>query len=338
MEEQNHNLRQLLHPRMFEVDSPEESEAREGKRRQDPNVGAKTPLPPTGSLVAEKPDSSPLRAPNRRPTIAVAVKSSLEPTPTMAAVAKGGLLELARLFQPLDAELKELHERTPFETKEGVWYKDGRLVIPRSPWPGSKDEATRAVKVVRDQSLSVEHLRFMVMTQCHDGVMAGHVGRDATIELAQRHYWWPSMRDWIADYVASCPVCARYKAPRHKPYGLLKPLATPSRPWSSLSMDFIEGLPLSNGYDSIFVVVDRLTKLAVLAPTYKTVTSEGTAELLQAQVFRRFGLPEHIVSDRGSSSYRRPGEASQSRSRSSIRCRRRITHRRWTDGASQPGS
>ncbi len=93
---------------------------------------------------------------------------------------------------------------------------------------------TRAVKVVRDQSLSVKHLRFMVMTQCHDGVMASHVGRDATIELAQRHYWWPSMRNWIAGEIGMnssrgdcdlisrrtnrafcdvCPRCTRYKCP-----------------------------------------------------------------------------------------------------------------------------
>ncbi|SNX87466.1 related to Gag-pol polyprotein [Melanopsichium pennsylvanicum] len=107
------------------------------------------------------------------------------------------------------------------------------------------------------------------------------------------------MAAWVADYVASCPVCARYKAPRHRPYGLLQPLSTPSRPWNSISMDFIEGLPKSEGYDSIFVVVDRLTKYAILTPTYKTITSEQMAKMLKDQVMSRFGVPEHIVSDRG---------------------------------------
>ncbi|SOV05801.1 uncharacterized protein UDID_18526 [Ustilago sp. UG-2017a] len=104
---------------------------------------------------------------------------------------------------------------------------------------------------------------------------------------------------WIADYVASCPVCARYKAPRHRPYGLLQPLATPDRPWGSISLDFIEGLPPSRNYDSILVIVDRLTKFAILAPTYKTVTAKQTAVLLYGHMVRLFGYPDHMVSDRG---------------------------------------
>ncbi|SPC66389.1 related to pol protein [Ustilago sp. UG-2017b] len=124
-------------------------------------------------------------------------------------------------------------------------------------------------------------------------------GRDATIKAAQRHYWWPSMTAWIADYVASCPVCTRYKAPRHRPYGLLQPLATPDRPWGSISLDFIEGLPPSRKYDSILVIVDRLTKFAILAPTYKTVTAKQTAVLLHGHMVRLFGYPDHMVSDRG---------------------------------------
>ncbi|KAJ1578820.1 hypothetical protein NDA15_000014 [Ustilago hordei] len=135
-------------------------------------------------------------------------------------------------------------------------------------------------------------------------LLPGHVGRDATIKAAQRHYWWPSMTAWIADYVASCPVCARYKAPRHRPYGLLQPLATPDRPWGSISLDFIEGLPPSKKYDSktydsILVIVDRLTKFAILAPTHKTVTAKQTAVLLYGHMVRLFGYPDHMVSDRG---------------------------------------
>ena len=107
------------------------------------------------------------------------------------------------------------------------------------------------------------------------------------------------MTAWIADYVASCPVCARYKAPRHRPYGLLQPLATPDRPWGSISLDFIEGLPPSKNYDSILVIVDRLTKFAILAPTYKTVTAKQTAVLLYGHMVRLFGYPDHMVSDRG---------------------------------------
>ncbi|UTT88131.1 hypothetical protein NDA17_001758 [Ustilago hordei] len=83
-----------------------------------------------------------------------------------------------------------------------------------------------------------------------------------------------------------------------------KPLATPDRPWGSISLDFIEGLPPSKKYDSktydsILVIVDRLTKFAILAPTHKTVTAKQTAVLLYGHMVRLFGYPDHMVLDRG---------------------------------------
>ncbi|KAJ1593677.1 hypothetical protein NDA12_005341 [Ustilago hordei] len=83
-----------------------------------------------------------------------------------------------------------------------------------------------------------------------------------------------------------------------------EPLATPDRPWGSISLDFIEGLPPSKKYDSktydsILVIVDRLTKFAILAPTHKTVMAKQTAVLLYGHMVRLFGYPDHMVSDRG---------------------------------------
>ncbi|KAJ1587847.1 hypothetical protein NDA12_001288 [Ustilago hordei] len=255
-EEQDHNVRQLLPPRVFKETADHDS-----------------------LLVA--------------------------PMISMESIASKGLKDLVKIFQPLDQELQEIHRKKPFEVRDDLWYSGGRLVIPKVIMPGrTNNRHSRSAKEVDGQSLSVEHLRFMVMTQCHDGITAGHVGRDATIKAAQRHYWWPNMTAWIADYVASCPVCARYKAPRHRPYGLLQPLATPDRPWGSISLDFIEGLPTSKKYDSktydsILVIVDRLTKFAILAPTHKTVTAKQTAVLLYGHMVRLFGYPDHMVSDRG---------------------------------------
>ncbi|KAJ1594480.1 hypothetical protein NDA12_005659 [Ustilago hordei] len=190
-EEQDHNVRQLLPPRVFKETADHDS-----------------------LLVA--------------------------PMISMESIASKGLKDLVQIFQPLDQELQEIHRKKPFEVRDDLWYSGGRLVIPKVIMPGrTNNRHSRSAKEVDGQSLSVEHLRFMVMTQCHDGITAGHVGRDATIKAAQRHYWWPNMTAWIADYVASCPVCARYKAPRHRPYGLLQPLTTPDRPWGSISLDFI---------------------------------------------------------------------------------------------------
>ncbi|KAJ1034253.1 hypothetical protein NDA18_001117 [Ustilago nuda] len=223
----------------------------------------------------------------------------------MEFIASKGLKHLVKIFQPLDQELQEIHSKKPFEVKGGLWHSGGRLVIPKVTLPGrTNNRHSRSAREVDGQSLSVEHLQFMVMNQCHDGITAGHVGRDATNKAAQQHYWWPNMTAWIADYIASCPVCARYKAPRHCPYGLLQPLATPDRPWGSISLDFIEGLPPlkkydSKSYDSILVIVNRLTKFAILAPTHKTVTAKQTAVLLYRHMVTLFGYPDHMVSDRG---------------------------------------
>ncbi|UTT89144.1 hypothetical protein NDA17_005448 [Ustilago hordei] len=83
-----------------------------------------------------------------------------------------------------------------------------------------------------------------------------------------------------------------------------EPLATPDRPWGSISLDFIKGLPPSKKYDSktydsILVIVDRLTKFAILAPTHKTVTAKQTAVLLYGHMVRLFGYPDHMVLDQG---------------------------------------
>ena len=92
----------------------------------------------------------------------------------------------------------------------------------------------------------------------------------------------------------------RAKPQRHKPYGLLKQLPVPERPWNSISMDFIEPLPPSSGCDSILVIVDRLTKQSIFIPTTIHCTSEDLAMLFVIHVFSKHGVPEHVTSDRGS--------------------------------------
>ena len=103
----------------------------------------------------------------------------------------------------------------------------------------------------------------------------------------------------VKEFVLSCDICSRSKNPLHCPYGLLQPLSIPHRPWSLVSMDFISDLPPSNSFDSIFVVVDRLTKMAHFVPCKKTSSSEDTARLFLDNVYRYHGLPDDIVSYRG---------------------------------------
>jgi IS30 family transposase len=102
------------------------------------------------------------------------------------------------------------------------------------------------------------------------------------------------------DYVKSCTTCARSKAKRHKPYGLLCQLPVLFRSWESISMDFIEQLPDSKNFTTILVVVDRFTKQALFILTHDTITSTQLAELFIIHVFSKHGVPSHVTSDRGS--------------------------------------
>jgi len=138
-----------------------------------------------------------------------------------------------------------------------------------------------------------------ILNSCHDHPAAGHPGQAATYELVSRDYWWPKMRHTIARYVRNCDTCARIKPARHAPYGLLKPLKVPWRRWSSVSLDLITGLPLSQGFDALLVVVECLSKMAHYIPTTTTVDSKGIAKLFFDNVFRLHGIPDSVVSDRG---------------------------------------
>jgi len=114
---------------------------------------------------------------------------------------------------------------------------------------------------------AADEIKLGVLQDCHDAPTAGHLGEDKTLELVTRNYYWPSMRKTVNDYVRTCDTCMRNKVPRHLPHGQLHPLPIPSGPWQSVSMDFIVELPPSNGYDAIYVCVDRFTKMAHFCPT-----------------------------------------------------------------------
>jgi len=90
--------------------------------------------------------------------------------------------------------------------------------------------------------------RSAVLNICHDSSSAGHYGIKKTSSLIYRDFWWPSLYPDVKNYIRSCDTCSCSKDFKHKPYGFLQPLEIPSKPWSSLSMDFITNLPLSNDF------------------------------------------------------------------------------------------
>ncbi|KAL0336104.1 UNVERIFIED_CONTAM: Transposon Tf2-12 polyprotein [Sesamum radiatum] len=115
-----------------------------------------------------------------------------------------------------------------------------------------------------------------------------------------RAYYWPQMRDDVETYVRTCLICQQDKADHQKKVSLLQPLPIPKRPWESVSMDYISGLPKMGDLGTIIVVVDRLSKYATFIAAPKHVTAEGTAHLFFKHVVKYWGLPKDIVSDRDS--------------------------------------
>jgi hypothetical protein len=116
----------------------------------------------------------------------------------------------------------------------------------------------------------------------------------------KRRFWWYGMKREIAEYVAICDSCQRTKAEHQRPAGLLQPLQIPQWKWDEIGMDFIVGLPRTRaGYDSIWVVVDRLTKVAHFIPVKTTYTGAALAELYMSRIVCLHGVSKKIVSDRG---------------------------------------
>ncbi|MBW0577373.1 hypothetical protein O181_117088, partial [Austropuccinia psidii MF-1] len=108
------------------------------------------------------------------------------------------------------------------------------------------------------------------------------------------------MNQFIKDYVSSCQQCSRNKNIHNKKFGFLKPLQIPSGPWSSLSIDLITQLPLSNNFNATLVVVDKFSKMEILIPTYGIITALELAQIFISHVLSKYGLPVSIISDRGS--------------------------------------
>jgi hypothetical protein len=108
------------------------------------------------------------------------------------------------------------------------------------------------------------------------------------------------MRLEIAEHVVVCYSCQRIKAEHQRPAGLLQPLRIPQWKRDEIRMDFIVGLPRTRAdYDSIWVVVDRLTKSAHFVPVKTSCNSEVLAELYMSRIVCLHGVPKKIVSDRG---------------------------------------
>ena len=138
----------------------------------------------------------------------------------------------------------------------------------------------------------------------HDHETAGHPGELEMYNAIRQHYWWPGLCTFAKNYVQGCATVhasdSRLTSTLQNQHFYLCKGAKLTRPFANCSMDLITDLPLSGGLDSILVVVDQgLSKGVILMPCNKTIMSEGTAKLLLENLYKRFGLPDKIISDRG---------------------------------------
>lgn len=212
--------------------------------------------------------------------------SSLRATYLLPLALRGAkIMDIAQLHEDIRAALPHDPLSAP------------NLASPSNPWSSTDGLLRFKGKIfVPDQ----KDLRLRVLQDKHDHILAGHFGQNKTLELVQREYYWPDLRDFVQSFAKTCDTCLRNKSQRHKPYGFLKQLPIPDKPWNSISMDFIEKLPESDGFTDILVIVDRLTKQVIFIPTVDTITAPELAKLFVMHVFSKHGVPSHVTSDRGS--------------------------------------
>ncbi|ESK90706.1 reverse transcriptase-rnase h-integrase [Moniliophthora roreri MCA 2997] len=158
-----------------------------------------------------------------------------------------------------------------------IWYK-GRVYVPND------------VVLCRE-----------IVQTIHKEQLFGHPGQFGTVDLVQRDYWWPGMVKFIKSFVDSCAVCQQMKINMHPTrVGIQLIEGTPNvTPFQVIAMDLVMDLPISDSFDTIMVMVDHLSlKGAIFIPCTKKLDATQAAELLLWNVYKRYGLPDKIISDR----------------------------------------
>ena len=154
---------------------------------------------------------------------------------------------------------------------------------------------------IRNRLFVLAHtpLKLKLIMEHHDKPSARYPVVAKTLELLIRQHKWFGMPKDIKQYLRNCHTCHRSKSRRHAPYGTLNPLAVPNRLWEDITVDFVKGLPESEGFNAIMMVVDSLGKLRPLIMCRDTVDAKATALLYLRHVWKHHGLTKEIVSDRG---------------------------------------
>ncbi|GJW18799.1 putative reverse transcriptase domain-containing protein [Tanacetum coccineum] len=141
-------------------------------------------------------------------------------------------------------------------------------------------------------------LRIVIMHESYKSKYSIHPGSDKMYQDMKKLYWWPNMKADIATNVSKCLTCARVKAKHQRPLGLLIQPEIPQWKWDNIIMDFVIKLPKSSQvYDTIWVIVDRLTKSVIFMPMRETDSMEKLARMHLKEVVTRHGIPVSIICD-----------------------------------------
>ena len=126
--------------------------------------------------------------------------------------------------------------------------------------------------------------------------LSGHPGKQRMLDRIKSDYFWPGLAHFMQNYVAGCLTCQECKVDTHPSNPGFSPLEVADHPFQFITMDFITDLPLSEGCDSVFMVINQgLMKAIVLSPCNKTIDALGVVKLLIKNVFSKYGLPDKII-------------------------------------------
>ena len=139
-----------------------------------------------------------------------------------------------------------------------------------------------------------------ILHHVHSNPLVGYSGFLKSYDRAKREFYWHGLKAGLKKFIRECDIYQRIKSDTFVLAGLLQPLAIPATPWTDVSLDFVEGLPKSQGFKVILVVVDWLTKYVHFIPLSHPYTIAKVASLFMQHVFKRHGMLVTIVSDRDS--------------------------------------
>ena len=172
--------------------------------------------------------------------------------------------------------------------------KDITIIPPHRAWAATTLAGQTVVP-------NVKEVRRAILQTNHDLPTAGHPGRDETLRKIQEHYWWPGIKDWVAEYVRGCAMCQQAKILTHKKQTPLYRIPTEENtpPFQVVAMDLITGLPMQRGLDAILTIVDHgCSRVAIFLPCSNHISGAGIAQLYLNHIYPWYGLPRKIISDR----------------------------------------